>query len=76
LLADPAQFAELLRNALVVHAMLERKRRGERVRSAVVLPAGKSLRDLFPPERRRRTRIAVPTGPAIRRGDRHRGSRP
>jgi pimeloyl-ACP methyl ester carboxylesterase len=44
LLTDPAAFAELVRNALVVHAMLER-RAGTR---AVVVPAGRSLADLLP----------------------------
>jgi pimeloyl-ACP methyl ester carboxylesterase len=44
LLTEPAAFAELVRNALVVHAMLER-RAGER---AVVVPAGRSLAELLP----------------------------
>jgi hypothetical protein len=44
LLTEPAAFAELVRNALVVHAMLER-RAGER---AVVVPAGRSLVELLP----------------------------
>jgi hypothetical protein len=48
LLTEPEDFATLLRNALVVHAMLERKRRGQ----AVVLPKGASLADLIPEERR------------------------
>lgn len=48
LLDRPEEFAALLRNALVVHAMLERKQRGQ----AVVLPPGTSLADLLPPERR------------------------
>jgi pimeloyl-ACP methyl ester carboxylesterase len=48
LLTHPDAFAELLRNALVVHAMLERRQRGQ----AVVLPPGASLADLLPPERR------------------------
>jgi pimeloyl-ACP methyl ester carboxylesterase len=55
LLTEPEEFATLLRNALVVHTMLERKRRGQ----AVVLPRGASLADLIPPERRS----------AARRGD-------
>jgi pimeloyl-ACP methyl ester carboxylesterase len=55
LLTEPEEFATLLRNALVVHTMLERKRRGQ----AVVLPKGASLADLIPPERRS----------AARRGD-------
>ena len=44
LLTEPAAFAELVRNALVVHAMLER-RAGT---PAVVVPAGRSLADLLP----------------------------
>jgi pimeloyl-ACP methyl ester carboxylesterase len=48
LLTEPDDFATLMRNALVVHAMLERRRRGQ----AVVLPKGTSLADLIPPERR------------------------
>ena len=44
LLTEPAAFAELVRNALVVHAMLER-RAGTR---AVVLAAGRSLSELLP----------------------------
>jgi pimeloyl-ACP methyl ester carboxylesterase len=52
LLTEPEEFATLLRNALVVHTMLERKRRGQ----AVVLPKGASLADLIPPERRSATR--------------------
>lgn len=53
LLTEPEDFATLLRNALVVHAMLERQRRGQ----AVVLPKGMSLRDLIPTERRAVARI-------------------
>jgi pimeloyl-ACP methyl ester carboxylesterase len=53
LLTEPEEFATLLRNALVVHTMLERKRRGQ----AVVLPKGTSLADLIPPERRAATRL-------------------
>ncbi len=52
LLSEPEEFATLLRNALVVHAMLERRRRG----TAVVLPPGTSLADLLPHERRGRAR--------------------
>jgi pimeloyl-ACP methyl ester carboxylesterase len=48
LLTEPEEFATLLRNALVVHTMLERKQRGQ----AIVLPKGRSLADLIPPERR------------------------
>lgn len=53
LLTEPEEFAALLRNALVVHAMLERRRRGQ----ALVLPAGSTLSDLLPPERRARARV-------------------
>lgn len=48
LLAKPEEFASLVRDALVVHAMLERKKRGQ----ALVLPKGSTLADLIPPERR------------------------
>jgi glycogen operon protein len=47
LLTEPETFAALLHNALVVHAMLERSRRGQRVPSSG---------PLFPPERRTRAR--------------------
>lgn len=53
LLTRPDEFATLMRNALVVHAMLERTRRGQ----ALVLPKGLSLADFIPPERRTVTRI-------------------
>ena len=53
LITDPEDFATLLRNALVVHAMLERKRRGQ----SVVRPRGSSLADLIPTERRTSTRL-------------------
>ena len=53
LLSQPEEFSSLLRNALVVHAMLERKKRGQNV----VLPLGSSLADLLPPERRAATRL-------------------
>ncbi len=55
LMTEPEEFATLMRNALVVHAMLERTRRGQ----AVVLPVGTSLLDLIPPERRTVTRRAA-----------------
>ena len=55
LLTEPDEFAALMRNALTVHAMLERERRGQ----AVVLPVGTSLADLIPPERRTVARHAV-----------------
>jgi pimeloyl-ACP methyl ester carboxylesterase len=48
LLSRPEEFAALVRDALVVHAMLERKQRGQ----ALVLPKGSTLADLIPPERR------------------------
>ena len=48
LLSEPAEFAALLREALVVHAMLERRQRGH----SGVLPVGTSLADLIPQERR------------------------
>ena len=44
LLSRPEEFSALLRNALVVHAMLERTRRGQ----ALVLPHGSTLADLLP----------------------------
>lgn len=53
LMAQPEEFAALLQNALVVHAMLERKERGQPTAVRV-----SSLRDLFPPERRTATRLA------------------
>jgi pimeloyl-ACP methyl ester carboxylesterase len=52
LLTEPEEFAAILRNALVVHSMLERRRRGESLR----LPPGVSLRELIPPERRTHAR--------------------
>src|ERR1700712_858171 len=53
----PEEFAATLRDALVVHALLERTRRGEaRATTAVRLGPGQTLSDLFPPERRRRAR--------------------
>jgi pimeloyl-ACP methyl ester carboxylesterase len=61
LLSRPEEFSTLLRNALVVHAMLERSRRGQ----ALVLPKGTSLADLIPPERRSATR-APRTRPGAR----------
>ena len=53
LLTEPEEFATLLRNALVVHAMLERRQRGQ----AIVLPHGTSLADLIPVERRSASRV-------------------
>jgi pimeloyl-ACP methyl ester carboxylesterase len=52
LLTEPEEFATILRDALVVHAMLERKRRGQSMR----FPAGMSLAELIPPERRTHAR--------------------
>ncbi len=60
LLTEPEDFATLMRNALVVHAMLERTRRGQ----AVVLPKGASLSDLIPPERRAAARLPEQPRPA------------
>lgn len=54
LMSSPQQFAELLRNSLTVHAMLERRDRGQ----ASVLPDGFTLADLIPKERRQRARRA------------------
>jgi pimeloyl-ACP methyl ester carboxylesterase len=61
---NPEAFSQLMHNALVVHAMLERKVRGQ----SVVLPKGTTLSDLFPPERRRRARLPLdpPTDTAAR----------
>ncbi|HSP36500.1 MAG TPA: alpha/beta hydrolase [Frankiaceae bacterium] len=56
----PEEFAATLRDALVVHALLERVRRGEPRPAAVRIGPGQSLADVFPPERRRRARH-VPT---------------
>ncbi len=58
LMTEPVEFSTLLRNALVVHAMLERKRRGQ----AVVLPPGAVLADLLPHERRAASRVPAPGG--------------
>ncbi|MCW2779441.1 MAG: putative hydrolase [Frankiales bacterium] len=52
LLSEPEEFTSLIRDALVVHAMLERRRRG----TALVLPEGATLADLLPHERRRAAR--------------------
>lgn len=48
LLTEPEEFATILRDALVIHAMLERSLRGQSLR----LPAGVPLSDFIPPERR------------------------
>lgn len=60
LLSQPEEFAALLRNALVVHAMLERSRRGQ----SLVLPEGASLADLLPKERRSASRVLSQTKPS------------
>jgi pimeloyl-ACP methyl ester carboxylesterase len=59
LLTEPEEFATLLRNALVVHAMLERRKRGQ----SLVLPRGYTLADIVPVERRAASRL-----PQQRRG--------
>ena len=64
LLTEPEEFATLLRNALVVHAMLERKKRGQ----ALVLPRGYSLADIVPPERRATARVPRQRAPERARG--------
>jgi pimeloyl-ACP methyl ester carboxylesterase len=53
LMAQPDEFAALLQNALVVHAMLERKARGQ----SVVATKPPTLMELFPPERRAARRL-------------------
>ena len=57
LLTAPDEFAQLLHNALVVHAMLERSRRGQR-------PAPPKGAELFPRERRRAARRGASGGEA------------
>lgn len=52
LLTEPEEFATILRDALVVHAMLERSQRGQSLK----LPPGVALSDFVPPERRTRAR--------------------
>jgi pimeloyl-ACP methyl ester carboxylesterase len=65
LLTEPEAFSTLLCNALVVHAMLERRSRGQ----SAVLPKGASLADLIPLERRSATRLPRPDAtPADRVG--------
>jgi pimeloyl-ACP methyl ester carboxylesterase len=56
----PEEFAAILRDALVVHALLERTRRGEPRATAIRIGPGQSLVDVFPPERRRRARHVPP----------------
>ena len=62
MLSEPAEFARVLQDALVVHALQERNRRHQArpAASALRLPAGTTLADLFPPERRRRARHVPP----------------
>jgi pimeloyl-ACP methyl ester carboxylesterase len=67
LLTNQAAAAEVLHNALFVHALLERKQRGERTPRAIVLPVGTTLADLFPAERRRRARSTGRRRTAARR---------
>lgn len=55
MLTQPAEFAAAVRDALVVHALLERRRRGQPPQ-----PAGTPLAAAFPPERRRRARHTPP----------------
>lgn len=63
LMTQPEEFATLLRNALVVHAMLERRQRGQ----SLVLPVGASLADLIPAERRTAARpVPRPSARAVR----------
>jgi pimeloyl-ACP methyl ester carboxylesterase len=52
LLTQPEEFAAVLHDALVVHAMLERRQRGQSLR----LPRGVRLDELIPPERRHAAR--------------------
>jgi pimeloyl-ACP methyl ester carboxylesterase len=52
LLTEPEEFATVLHDALVVHAMLERRQRGQSLR----LPPGMRLGDLIPAERRHAAR--------------------
>jgi pimeloyl-ACP methyl ester carboxylesterase len=56
LLTQPEEFAAIMRDALVVHAMLERRTRGQ----ALVLPPGTQLGDLIPVERRTHARHTPP----------------
>lgn len=51
MLTEPAEFAAAVRDALVVHALMERLRRGQPAAGPVP-----SLTEAFPPERRRRAR--------------------
>lgn len=51
MLTEPAEFAAAVRDALVLHALMERRRRGDVPATPV-----SSLPEAFPPERRRRAR--------------------
>ena len=66
LLTEPDEFAALMRNALVVHAMLERRQRGQST-GAVAFPPGTSLADLIPHERRSTARVASERASRLRR---------
>lgn len=63
LLTSPTDFAELMHNALVVHAMLERRERGE-----PAVPDG-DLAALIPHERRRRRRRGGDAAPVLAPGE-------
>lgn len=65
LLTSPDDFAELMHNALVVHAMLERRDRGE----PVALEGDGDLAVLIPHERRRRRRGDTATGAVLAPGE-------
>ena len=62
MLSEPAEFARVLQDALVVHALQERARRQQPrpAAGALRLPPGTTLADLFPPERRHRARHTPP----------------
>ena len=65
LLTSPADFAELMHNALVVHAMLERRERGQ----AIQLEGTGDLAALIPHERRRRRRDDSAPQPVLAPGE-------
>jgi pimeloyl-ACP methyl ester carboxylesterase len=52
----PEEFAATLRDALVLHALLERSQRAGSTRAAFRTKPGQTLADMFPKERRRRAR--------------------
>lgn len=62
MLSEPAEFARVLQDALVLHALQERARRHQPrpATGALRLPPGTTLADLFPPERRHRARHSPP----------------